>query len=93
MSHGGHGNTVQMSSPHKRGKKSSCNAFNAEVTTFPLDIFCLLPSREFMWHALDTDAPIESILITGMCKGTALILSNEVFLLEPSIFPFFFMRR
>ena len=36
--------TVQGSSPHKWGQKSCCNALNAVVTTFLLDISTLLSS-------------------------------------------------
>ena len=41
-----------------------------------------------MWHALDTGVLIEFILVAGTCKGTVLTVSDEVFLLGPSIFPF-----
>ena len=36
--------TIQGSSPHKWGQKSSCNALNAVVTTFLLDISAFLSS-------------------------------------------------
>ena len=36
--------TVQRSSPHKCGQKSCCNAFNAAVAAFPLDISVFLSS-------------------------------------------------
>ena len=36
--------TVQRSSPHKCGQESCCNAFNAVVAAFPLDISVLLSS-------------------------------------------------
>ena len=51
----GQGSTVQSSSPHKCGQKSSCNAFNAVVATFsqiflvffPLVCLCgMFPSME-----------------------------------------------
>ena len=44
------GSTVQRSSPHKCGQKSSCNAFNVVVAAFPQIFLGFLPSHMFMRH-------------------------------------------
>ena len=50
MSCGSQCSTIQKSSPHKCGQKSSCSAFNTVVATFPQIFLGLLPSRMFMRH-------------------------------------------
>ena len=58
--------TVQKSSPHKCGQKSSCSAFNAVVTAFPQIFLILLPSRMFMRHVLIIGVSWKITLIAGL---------------------------
>ena len=66
VSCGSQGSTVQESSPHKCGQKSSCSAFNAMEAAF-LQIFLgSLPSRMLMRHIPITGASMKITFIIGI---------------------------
>ena len=55
---GGWNYTVQKSSPHKCGRKSCCNAFNAVVAAFVFRYFCILIIFACVWSSsLSLDPP------------------------------------
>ena len=66
VSCGRQGNTVQRSSPHKCGQKSSCNAFNAMVAAFSQIFLGFLPSRMFMRHVPIIGTSWRVTLIAGV---------------------------
>ena len=65
MSCNSQGNTVQKSSPHKCGQKSSFGAFNAVVAAFPQIFLGSLPSHMFTRHVPITGASMKVTFIVG----------------------------
>ena len=63
VSYGNQGSTVQGSSPHKCGQKSSCSAFNAMVAAFPQIFLGSHLSRTFMAHIPITRTSFKVTLI------------------------------
>ena len=73
--------TIQRSSPHKCDQKSSCNAFNVVVAAFSFGVL--------VWHVPINGASWRAILVAKIHVWTALIRSEEGFILgSPSICPF-----
>ena len=66
VSCGSQGGTVQRSSPHKCGQKSSYNAFNAMVSAFPYIFLGFLPSHMFMRHIPVIEASWKVTLIARL---------------------------
>ena len=66
VSRGSQDSTVQRSSPHKCGQKSSCNAFNVVVAVFPQIFLGFLSSCTFMRRAPIVGASWRVTLIAGV---------------------------
>ena len=70
---GGWDYTVQGSSPHKCGQKSCCNAFNAMVAVFSLDISVFLSSSYMpevylhYWKLLEGHLSHPGTYLTDIC--------------------------
>ena len=84
--------TVQRSSRHKCGQKSSCSAFNAMVAAFPWIFLGFLLSRKFVRHVPIIGASWRVILTAGIDILAAFIISEEEFLLGPRSFRSLLMR-
>ena len=84
VSYGSQGSTVQRSSPHKCSQKSSCNAFNAVVATFPQIFSSFLLSHMFMRHVPIAGASWRVTLIVGVHTWATFIISDKGFLLGSS---------
>ena len=92
VSCGSQGSTIQRSSPHKCGQKSSCNAFNAVVAAFLYIFLGFLLSRMFMRLVPVIGASWRVTLIAGVHTWAAFIISEEEFLLGPPSIRFLLMR-
>ena len=66
VSCGSQGNTIQRSSPHKCGQKSSCSALNAMVAGFPQIFLGYLHSRMFVRHVPIIGVSWRVTLIVGI---------------------------
>ena len=66
VSCGSLGSTVQRSSPHKYGQKSSCCASNAMVAAFPQIFLGFLPSHMFKGHVSINGVSWRITLVTGI---------------------------
>ena len=77
------GSTVQKSSPHKCGQKSSCSAFNAVVAAFPQIFLSFYHSGTFMMHVPIIGASWKVTSIIKIHTGAIPSLSEEMFLLGP----------
>ena len=77
------GSTVQESSPHKCGQKSSCSAFNAVVAAFPQIFLSFYHSGTFMMHVPIIGTSQKITLVIKIHTGAVPSLSEEMFLLGP----------
>ena len=79
--------TVQGSSPHKCGQKSCCNALNAVVTTFPLDISAFLSPSYTLWSSfLTLEVLRNSVKVLEYLFIIEILISRYSIRQEPSFF-------
>ena len=83
VSYGSQGNTVQGSSLHKCGQKSSCNVFNAVVAAFPQIFLSSHHLCTFMMHVPIIGVSQKVTLVIKIHTRVVPNLSKEVFLLGP----------
>ena len=92
-------NTVQRSSPHQCGQENYCNAFNAVVAAFPLDISAFLSfpcSSEIYlhcWNFLEGYIGQGEVDLTDICQVRGVRPSRtsafqHCFALPPTMEPF-----
>ena len=83
MSYGSQGNTIQESSPHKCGQKSSCSAFNAVAEALSQIFPSSYSSSMFVMLASSSGVSWKVALSDRIYVWSVLCLSKETLLLGP----------